>query len=875
MGVVGIRTLTLGLAISLVVVTGVTLGSISVSTGNKAIDDARETGDKGVQSCLASGRRNIERLTVILLNSILSEFRVKLTTLMAAPLEAAEEVASFIENRHPDVSSNPVFIDSVMRPILANKQRSSKTTENIGVYLEAVSPNSDSLSVNGVWGGLVIYIHGYDHSSLFVVETRVDSVKGPFGLSENIVISMADELGKPSSGNCKSDGGVLEGVCPLSSLDKPRNVAELEDRCYRNSKYADPSLPLLDEKSSSYSPVNEGTVSGSMTVCRVLSHPDQIQKYPRQGTRIGYVTAAFSTREVSERMNEATLPAGSLLYSIQRNPWTGLIDHLTGSNLGQDNYRNTVNGITRQYPFPVVNHTLDGFLNGTLSPIARHARSALYQEGDTTGSYYRHWATKKAEVGSWEDPATGILYWVGVNVLQYSDIYWFVCLLSPRDSVMGDLDRTELQILRQVAEDKESTDDDRRNSFVLMYCITAVCTVFLIGLSVALTKKIVSPLDDLSRQMAAVALMQTENVDVHASYSALCEVADMQKSFRQMIKNLIEYKSYLPQSALYQDTTTSEDEGDTSSVRNSNIVVSSSDTGASFASTDLRVPQTQVSDVSLKIRCVSVIMFNSVGWHKTICVSRSSTQTSIIECHKLMIEKIINAVLSGKGMPDSFSGDRLMAHFNSVRPNASHVDMAALAAYRVVDEPRDDRCPKISFAVTSGEARVGNIGTNGMKRFSILSPIVPFAAALESLNVQLGTRGLCDDAVSRQSVQIISRAAKVVLFKKAFEGCKIAYEIVSDTKPCQEEWMYLLENAGSHEYASWNAASRHIRDGSYDAAVKELAEFETQESDDVLYKSWMTSARTRTLLAVDLSSFGFVEVDNHMPHSPRSHQTPL
>ena len=70
-------------------------------------------------------------------------------------------------------------------------------------------------------------------------------------------------------------------------------------------------------------------------------------------------------------------------------------------------------------------------------------------------------------------------------------------------------------------------------------------------------------------------------------------------------------------------------------------------------------------------------------------------------------------------------------------PNTRRALLAALAAAQEVEA--DLRLPAISIGISGGTALVGNIGTEALKRFSVVGPLVNQALLLERLNRLLDT----------------------------------------------------------------------------------------------------------------------------------------
>eukprot|EP00756_Hemistasia_phaeocysticola_P032468 Hpha_TRINITY_DN16408_c4_g2::TRINITY_DN16408_c4_g2_i2::g.159416::m.159416 len=88
---------------------------------------------------------------------------------------------------------------------------------------------------------------------------------------------------------------------------------------------------------------------------------------------------------------------------------------------------------------------------------------------------------------------------------------------------------------------------------MILYIVVGGSAVIMMLVSVLFVMRIVAPLVQLQLDMAEVAVMKLENVDEGRPLSALQEVGAMEESFKMMISNLREYRSYMPASVLMDD----------------------------------------------------------------------------------------------------------------------------------------------------------------------------------------------------------------------------------------------------------------------------------------------------------------------------------
>eukprot|EP01062_Namystynia_karyoxenos_P001165 TRINITY_DN1039_c0_g1_i5.p1 TRINITY_DN1039_c0_g1~~TRINITY_DN1039_c0_g1_i5.p1 ORF type:complete len:1114 (+),score=264.07 TRINITY_DN1039_c0_g1_i5:87-3428(+) len=155
-----------------------------------------------------------------------------------------------------------------------------------------------------------------------------------------------------------------------------------------------------------------------------------------------------------------------------------------------------------------------------------------------------------------------VLFWVKFGHLSDdAGLRLTIALLIPRDEAMKTIDiataktRTEAEqaaaaVRLSIQQSSDKTDEDKDDNFMLMIIIVVVACVVLIIISIVFVLSIIKPLLKLEQDMADVATMKLENVDLEEDPSKLEEVGNMQRSFITMVKNLIEYRNYMPQSIL-------------------------------------------------------------------------------------------------------------------------------------------------------------------------------------------------------------------------------------------------------------------------------------------------------------------------------------
>ena len=161
--------------------------------------------------------------------------------------------------------------------------------------------------------------------------------------------------------------------------------------------------------------------------------------------------------------------------------------------------------------------------------------------------------------------------------------------------------------------------------------------------------------------------MDLEAVDTGRAVSQLSEVGMMQRSFVTMVANLVEYRNYMPQSVLVNDS--EQDVSDTESATRD--TKSKSDASRSKVShtepSSTEVVQTQKALLrveGMKKKKVSLAHMNVVSWH-AFCEGRKDAE--VLAAHGSVIERILVAVQHNKGVCDTFCRRQDACHLQRLR----------------------------------------------------------------------------------------------------------------------------------------------------------------------------------------------------------------
>ena len=370
--------------------------------------------------------------------------------------------------------------------------------------------------------------------------------------------------------------------------------------------------------------------------------------------------------------------------------------------------------------------------------------------------------------------------------------------------------------------------------------VVVLLVVVMMVLAVVLAHLMTAPLNRLGHRMALTASLQDEGED--DPDSAFSEVASMQAAYKAMKRELNRMKSYLPQSVLYPNGDDEEEDdeeekartpqessisgsktvsevsrtvtgsertppADTLSVRSSRSHRSSHRGGAGGATAGLNTR----GEITLKR--VSVVVFNMVDFHNA---SRSSA-SSVLKLQQSFLNIIHKVVKENKGVVDVFQGDHVVCSFNAVGHTAAHGKRAAMVALTVLREAaKDSRLPHVTCGMSSGLAHVGNMGTEEMRRFCIVGPVVPQAMLLERMTKLYPDTSVLFPAVmiSEIELEMFYQTIDITWIPGVAVPQRICTLVGLRGSAEHHEWMYQLEQGATTDpFANLNRAFKYLVDG--------------------------------------------------------------
>ena len=494
--------------------------------------------------------------------------------------------------------------------------------------------------------------------------------------------------------------------------------------------------------------------------------------YNSRGEYTGITYSALDIRIVDRFLQSLNVPGmGRIFTVVKEGNWLGFpVDlHLTGvskgaSGRGNSTHAQTVAAIDAD----------DDIIRNT----------ALYIESTYPNKY-----SNISDKGVFEiSIPVGVgggneTFYVLVNTFDNNrQIQWYVVTVLDREYILGEVDKvTDETKVGISASSKTISDDLKTSRMALILTIGGTAIVLLIGGYLAITT-VTKPINILKNEMASVAVMRLEDVNENRDLSMLSEVSQMQQSFIQMIQNLREYRNYMPQSILLSST----DDDEIILVKEMKLSIRSDGSASkiSFGCGSLSTSSIifHSKDMGVRSRKLSIAITNAISF---------CTETGSLQHHKEYIAQSLKQCTQHGGIPDSFNGDRFIMMFNGPKTCTDHAIQAAVTCKLIsINAPYT-----ISASVSSGTAKCGNMGCDGLKKYSVIGSVYAVAMTLERINRVLGTKLLCCPTAERDVNRSFYTRLEDQLWYPKYKGDKAMciYSIVSEKRVPDAEWMYQLQ----------------------------------------------------------------------------------
>eukprot|EP01061_Rhynchopus_euleeides_P040623 TRINITY_DN699_c1_g1_i18.p1 TRINITY_DN699_c1_g1~~TRINITY_DN699_c1_g1_i18.p1 ORF type:complete len:921 (+),score=231.87 TRINITY_DN699_c1_g1_i18:367-2763(+) len=786
------------------------------------------------------------------------------------------QISQFILQHDADTITDPDWFANVLHPVLYSKMAPLIDGGTTQLYVGVVPFSPSYPNATNARGGEVAY-------------GKVDNTAGRLGPNQRVMMKVerhdvptgqrsgtgpllfageASEQGrfmspdKPCNFYPDYSKGEPSGVCVLPELLLEHPIRnEILGRCHLRSIDPDVSTDVVIDEPNTVqaSPMYLQFSWLTMSTYMSLARPEQVRKGPRHAGQLGYIYLNMQGIELSKMFARQTLPANSLLYAVALNHWTGETGDLVALNKYHivTHYEVQLFGQTREYArmIHVTNHTMDP--NSTvLSPVGRHGRAVLWERD---GGYEGAVARTLESFESWTDTANGTTteYWFVTQKSTRGKLVWYVSLLVPRGTVMESIDLSMASIRTDSARAKADSTQQQQDVYIMIGCVMAGAVGGMLAISAVVARLVTGPIHKLQHDMHCVAQMNLDAVDADAAAASISEVAGMQESFMAMVRNLTEYRNYMPDSLLLNEDMASEEDAGTVCASEGK---SRKNDSASAMSSRSSHDSTKLKDVALvmKRRQVTVVWFNIRGWHS---MTKGLADAEVMRLNADVMSALLLPVRENGGIQDGFFGDHLAGAFNAFSTCAHHKTSAALAASHARDSIiRLDLKgnASLSSAVATGATRIGHLGCAGMKRVTILGHVMPFAAALERYNSCFCMQGLADAQVATANArEFDTKQRGFVKYRKLGDNPLPVFELfLRGTAVQNDEWMYEMEALeASNPHVHWNAVWNCVSASDWKGAAAAL-EGVAKDADGYAMLAAVVSAQEYTphdLYTVDSS----------------------
>ena len=335
----------------------------------------------------------------------------------------------------------------------------------------------------------------------------------------------------------------------------------------------------------------------------------------------------------------------------------------------------------------------------------------------------------------------------------------------------------------------------------------------------------------------SIAYMRLEDLD---DIRGLENPSDIILAFMKIVDNLIEYRRYLPRTLLAKyadDTSDVESETATSiSVTGSNALTHTiTNKSESHIGTDRNTlaqgghQRMGNWTPSLSKKKVSFLMANVIGFHSDMMNTR---ENDVIAKHKQYIQMCIEVSHGRGGVPETFSGDRVVITYNGARPITSFRESATLSGLEILSNAESSLQLRISSAVVAGTVLSGHIGADTMKRYSTLGKCVSWGYSLERYAKIKGYGLITDSSIYEacEGVFDFRHFGFVKSNKGPREGIPLVVSrVLAELTVLVGEWMYQLEEVHESPAHKLNKAFVAVEKQRWDDAVEILKTIDAAE----------------------------------------------
>eukprot|EP01060_Flectonema_neradi_P035365 TRINITY_DN6494_c0_g1_i4.p1 TRINITY_DN6494_c0_g1~~TRINITY_DN6494_c0_g1_i4.p1 ORF type:complete len:1660 (+),score=326.99 TRINITY_DN6494_c0_g1_i4:120-5099(+) len=469
----------------------------------------------------------------------------------------------------------------------------------------------------------------------------------------------------------------------------------------------------------------------------------------------------------------------------------------------------------------------------------------LYTSGYTLGEHfvggmdlfkvYRRTLTSNEVAYIYENPTA--------TTIRQSDKQWSVVLDSvgeassyggklvlvamiPTKDITKSVDENNALVSKRLSIQDKNTqtklDANQIEAAAAVLFILVAATFFVLLFTDYVTK----PFAVFARSIYSASTMDVEEEmqedDDMLSYP-IKELQVMQAALSLLMSNLQHFKSFVPlnlvedigAAAGYEDASMVDDSSAAPSRRSAlsqgvgnqsskqSHRLSGSDSGSSTFKQNGYITKLQpLTQLSLQKKKSSFLQINILDWHAKM-YGDSDTLAPVLVHHASYLSNVITFVMNCKGVPDTFSGDRILAAYNSVKPCQAYQLAACTTALKV--RASFSESMNLSMSVVSATCKAGYMGPSSMKRYSYIGPVIGWSFALERLSKQLRCGILADQLVGESITgHILYRTRGAATYRKHSRTPIRFHELLEHIELAHDEWMYMLDKAQSSPINLWN-----------------------------------------------------------------------
>eukprot|EP01061_Rhynchopus_euleeides_P042883 TRINITY_DN747_c0_g2_i7.p1 TRINITY_DN747_c0_g2~~TRINITY_DN747_c0_g2_i7.p1 ORF type:complete len:817 (+),score=196.15 TRINITY_DN747_c0_g2_i7:1275-3725(+) len=340
-----------------------------------------------------------------------------------------------------------------------------------------------------------------------------------------------------------------------------------------------------------------------------------------------------------------------------------------------------------------------------------------------------------------------------------------------------------------------------QEALVLLILFTALVLCFDVTIMVMEVIFIAMPMRQLSSAIMSVGDMETEAargaVERYETRCAmLSEMRALTAGMMKTVLRLEQFRTFIPDAlvgVVDDDTESSE----APSVRTRSVTRTTRSDSASKASKVSHSTQQQAAaarqslDLHIHSRAVGLLYVNAVNWWQESC-AQDDKGRQLLDRHTSLATAVLGVVSSHNGTLDSFSGDRFLVGWNTAKAKGDYAVCAADTAWALQGTVKGVR---LSCAVVCGRAWVGNTGTQTVRRFSVMTPLVPWVMKLEAFAKWRNYTCVTDDATALRLEH--SYACQVVdaLVCRRRKAAIPVLHLLGQIDMATAEWMYQLEES--------------------------------------------------------------------------------